>query len=138
MCSHLLAHDFVNNQFTFSLKSIITETQNKQLISKLLVVQAGNDIVELELGNPLGSIKSGNNNTTSILPIKIGDSLYLEREANVVKISSKQRGFEIECNLKFDLCLFQLRYFYLNLTWQILSNFFFSNFTTQWMVRMLQ
>lgn len=104
MCSYLLAHDFINNHFTFILKATLTD---EKVISKTLVVHAGDDNIELELGNPLGFIKSGSN-ITSILPLEIGE-LMVTRELNLVTISSKHRGFEIECNLKFDLCSFKLR-----------------------------
>jgi hypothetical protein len=93
MCSHLLAHDFVNNQFTLILKTSIK--------SKILVVQTGSDKIELELGNPLGNLINGNN-SMSALPAAIGE-LIVTRELNVVTISSKV-GFTIECNLEFDVC----------------------------------
>jgi hypothetical protein len=71
---------------------------------KILVVESGEDIIELELGNPTGSIKSRSNIT--VLPEYFGD-LSVMRELNVVTIASK-RGFKISCNLEFDLCSFQL------------------------------
>lgn len=101
-CSHLLAHDFVTNQFTITLMTSVSKIDDKNFGSKILVVQAGNDKVELELGNPLGSIKNGNN-LTSVLPSLTPGELIITRELNVVTISSK-RGFTVECNLEFDVC----------------------------------
>jgi hypothetical protein len=103
-CSYLLAHDFVENHFTIVLESKISR-DHQRFIAKTLVVKIGSENIELELGNPLGSVKTGKNGT-SILPALIGD-VMITRELNVVTISS-QRGFFIECNLEFDLCIFQL------------------------------
>lgn len=106
MCSHLLAHDFVDNRFTLVLKSSVFQVKDKQFISKTLVVNTGNDKIELELGRgPSGSIKYGNN-ITSILPISTGE-IMVTRELNLVTISS-HHGFQIECNLLFDVCSFKL------------------------------
>jgi hypothetical protein len=99
-CSYLLAHDFVTNQFTFTLKT----EEGKEDDKKILVVESGGDVIELELGNPTGSIRSKSNIT--VLPEYFGD-LSVMRELNVVTIASK-RGFKIACNLEFDLCSFQL------------------------------
>jgi hypothetical protein len=105
-CSHLLAHDFVDNHFTLILRSTITTSQNENFVSKILVVQTESDHVELELGNPFGSIKNGNN-LTSALPVITSEGLLITRELNVVTITSK-RGFKVECNLEFDMCLIKI------------------------------
>ena len=46
-CSYLLAHDFVGDGFTFILTSMDGDGQKNK---KLLVIQSGEDEVELELG----------------------------------------------------------------------------------------
>lgn len=104
-CSHLLAHDFVDNRFSFILKSSLSSYQNNKMLAKIFVVQTGDEKIEIELGNPLGTIHIGNN-LTSILPTSFGD-LMVTRELNVVTVSSK-RGFLVRCNLEFDVCFIEL------------------------------
>lgn len=100
-CSHLLAHDFVDNRFSFILKSSITTDQDRDFFSKSFVVETDSGRVEIELGDALGTIHIGNN-LTSILPTSFGD-LMITRELNVVTVSSR-RGFMVRCNLEFDVC----------------------------------
>lgn len=102
-CSHLLAQDFIDNRFSFILKSFASS--NSKYSSKVFVVQAGDEKIEIQLGNPMGTIHIGNN-LTSILPTTIGD-LIVTRELNVVTVSSK-RGFIVRCNLEFDVCFIEL------------------------------
>lgn len=102
-CSHLLAHDFVDNRFSFILKSFTRP--NDHLPYKVFVVQAGDEKIEIRLGHPMGTIHVGNN-LTSILPTSFGD-LIVTRELNVVTVSSK-RGFLVRCNLEFDVCFIEL------------------------------
>jgi hypothetical protein len=104
-CSHLLAHDFVDKKFTFILKTSITSEENREFLSKTFVIESGNENIEIELGNPMGSIRIGNN-LTSILPTSFGD-LLITRDLNVVSVSSKQ-GFTVKCNLEFDVCSIEL------------------------------
>lgn len=101
-CSHLLAHDFIDNRFSFILKPSIS---SNQIRSKIFVVQTGDEKIEIELGNPLGTIHIGNN-LTSILPTSFGD-LVVTRELNVVTVLSK-RGFVVRCNLEFNVCFIEL------------------------------
>lgn len=108
-CSHLLAHDFVDNRFSFVLRSSIYMERNRDFLSKAFVVQAGDEKVEIELGDPMGAIHIGNN-VTSILPTIFGD-LMITRELNVVTVSSR-RGFEVRCNLEFDVCSIELSGWY--------------------------
>lgn len=104
-CSYLLAHDFIDNRFSFILKPSILSENSTQFLSKTFVVQTGDDKVEIELGNPLGTIHIGNN-LTSVLPTTFGN-LMITRELNVVTVSSK-RGFTVKCNLEYDVCLIEL------------------------------
>lgn len=104
-CSHLLAHDFVDNRFSFVLKSSVFSDQSRNFLSKTFVVESGEKTVEIELGNPMGLIHIGNN-LTSILPTSVGD-LIITRELNVVTVSSR-RGFTVRCNLEFDVCSIEL------------------------------
>lgn len=99
-CSYLLAHDFVSNQFTLILKN----EGYKNSTRNYLVFESGDDFVELELGSPLGSIRSKSNIT--ILPQSFGE-LNIIRELSEIIITSK-RGVRISCNLEFDLCSIQL------------------------------
>lgn len=104
-CSHLLAHDFIDNRFSFILKSSVISEQNHDFLSKTLLIESGGETIEIELGNPMGTIRIGNN-LTSVLPTSFGD-LMITRELNVVTISSR-RGFVVTCNLEFDVCTIEL------------------------------
>lgn len=95
-CYHLLAHDFVDNQFTFLLK--------RTSKGKILIIKSEN-LVEIELGNPAGVIKVAKS-TSTMLPIILAD-MSITRDVNVLKIDSK-RGFTILCNLEFDVCSIHL------------------------------
>lgn len=104
-CSYLLAHDFIDNRFSFILKSSKLTNQNRNFLSKTFVIKSGDEQIEIELGNPMGTIHIGSN-LTSILPTIVGDFM-VTRELNVVAVSSK-RGFWVECNLEFDVCSIEL------------------------------
>lgn len=104
-CSHLLAHDFVENLFSIILKPSITTENKKFFLSKTIAIQSGSDAIEIELGNPSGIIKIGDN-LTSFLPTLYGDTL-ITRDFNVVTVSSK-KGFTVKCNLEFDVCSIEL------------------------------
>lgn len=104
-CSYLLAHDFIDNQFTIVLKPFADD----KFMSKILSIKSKKSIVEIELGNPLGPIKVGDHPTT-ILPTTSGDFL-ITRELNVVTVTSIY-GFKIQCNLEFDVCHFELSGWY--------------------------
>lgn len=59
-------------------------------------------------------------NLTSTLPIQIGDSvIYREAEAIVIK---SDKGFHLNCNMKFDLCHLELDGWYFGKTGGILGN----------------
>lgn len=65
------------------------------------------------------SIRIGN--TPSItLPIRIGDSI-IYRDANALIIDSS-KGFQLTCNIQFDLCWFELSGWYFGKTSGILGN----------------
>lgn len=95
-CYHVLAHDFIDEKFTFLLK--------RKSKGKVLIVKSEN-IVEIELGNPSGLIKIGKT-PSAMLPIVMGD-MTITREVNVLTLSS-DRGFVIICNLEFDVCSIHL------------------------------
>lgn len=57
-CSYLLAHDFVDDDFTFILTSVDSKHQDTLKSKKLLVIQSGEDEVELELGEILVSFEN--------------------------------------------------------------------------------
>lgn len=104
-CSHLLAHDFIDNRFSFILKSSVLSDRDHDYLSKTLLIETGDENIEIELGNPMGTIRIGSH-LTSVLPTSIGD-LMITRELNVVTVSSR-RGFIVDCNLEFDVCLIEL------------------------------
>lgn len=104
-CSHLLAHDFVDNRFSFVLRPSTFSDHSRDFLSKTFVIQTGDEKIEIELGNAMGTIHIGSN-LTSILPTSFGD-LIITRELNVVTVSSR-RGFVVRCNLEFDVCAIEL------------------------------
>lgn len=108
-CSYLLAHDFIDGQFTITLQPSTISLETNKFMSKTLIIKTKKSIVEIELGNPLGGIKVGNHQTT-ILPTTSGD-LLITRELNVVTVASKT-GFKIQCNLEFDVCHFEMSGWY--------------------------
>lgn len=108
-CSYLLAHDFIDGQFTITLKPSFMSLQSRDFLSKTLAIKSKNSQIEIELGNPLGAIKIGNE-TTTLLPSTSGDFL-ITRELNVVTVTSRL-GFKVQCNLEFDVCHFEMSGWY--------------------------
>lgn len=104
-CSYLLAHDFIGNRFSFILKPSTLSEQGHNFLSKTVVLKVGDEVIEIELGNPMGTIRIGDN-LTSVLPFSFGE-LIITRELNVVTVSSR-RGFTVRCNLEFDVCSIEL------------------------------
>lgn len=104
-CSHLLAHDWIDNRFSFILKSTVASDKQQKFLAKTFVIQSGDNVIEIELGTTTGSIKVGKN-STSILPVQVDDLLVMQ-ELNVITVSSR-RGFTVWCNLEFDVCVIEL------------------------------
>lgn len=108
-CSYLLAHDFIEGQFTIVLKPSSVSLDSRNFMSKTLAIESNNSHIEIELGNPLGAIKIGDQPTT-LLPTTSGDFL-ITRELNVVTVTSRL-GFKVQCNLEFDVCHFEMSGWY--------------------------
>lgn len=108
-CSYLLAHDFIDNRFTFTLKTSIYSEQNHDFLSKSLVINTDSAKIEIELGNPIGAILIGETLTT-VLPTSFGD-LMITRDINVVTVTS-EKGFVIKCNLEYDVCSIEISGWY--------------------------
>lgn len=104
-CSHLLAHDWIDNRFSLILKSTVASDKKQKLLAKSLVIQSGENVIEIELGTTKGPVKVGKN-STSMLPIMVDDLLVMQ-ELNVIIVSSR-RGFTVRCNLEFDVCVIEL------------------------------
>ncbi|KYB29704.1 hypothetical protein TcasGA2_TC031518 [Tribolium castaneum] len=112
-CSYLLATDYVDRNF-----SVVVSYDNSAKIHELLLL-INNTVVHVNVFTD--SVKIGNDGIT--LPTQIGDtSLFLE--ADVFTAVSKN-GFVLECNLKFDLCVFELSGWYFGKTaglWGTMNN----------------
>lgn len=103
-CSHLLAHDWVDNRFSLILKSSVASDKKQNFFTKSLVIRSGANMIEIELGTTGGFVKVGEN-SASMLPVMVDDLLVMQ-ELNVITASSR-RGFKVRCNLEFDVCVIE-------------------------------
>lgn len=115
-CSYLLAHDFVDLNFTLIQEPSVT-VHNKMLLStRKLALVADKTVFDIDM---IGGTIRINRNFTTTLPMQIGDTV-IYRDSDILVIRSNN-GFELNCNLQFDLCWFQLSGWYYGKTAGILG-----------------
>ncbi|RZC41779.1 VWD domain containing protein [Asbolus verrucosus] len=112
-CSYLLATDYVHRNF-----SIVVSYDNSAKTHELLLL-INNTVVHVNVF--ADTVKIGNDGIS--LPAQIGETL-IYREDDVVIASSKS-DFVLECNMKFDLCVFEASGWYFGKTaglWGTINN----------------
>lgn len=110
-CSYLLANDFIDYNFTLAQEPSITVHKDKLLSTRKLTIVADGHIIEVDLVG--GAVKIDRNSMTA-LPIQIGDTI-IYRAWDILVIHSKN-GFELNCNLQFDFCTFEVSGWYFGKT----------------------
>lgn len=115
-CSYLLANDFVDFNFTLTQEPSIAVYNEKLLSTRKLAIVTDGHIIDIDL---IGATVRINRNSTTTLPIQIGDTtIYRAWDILVIKSTN---GFELNCNLQFDYCWFELSGWYFGKTAGILG-----------------
>nr|XP_018903254.1 PREDICTED: uncharacterized protein LOC109034507 [Bemisia tabaci] len=99
MCSYLLAKDFLNNEFALVLQYDRTAPKNYYMLT---LITEGRTIT-IDLYRDAVDISDMN---LKQMPTQINGLAIYQENSRVIVDSS--RGFSLECNLKFDICLLQL------------------------------
>lgn len=127
-CSYLLAHDNIDSNFTLVMEPSIVHHQNQLLATRKFALMTENRIIDIDI---VGSAIRVSRNLTTTLPMQIGETLiYQEAEELIVKST---KGFQLNCNLQFDLCWFEVSGWYYGKTAGLLgtiNNEQFDDFTT--------
>lgn len=110
-CSYLLAHDFFDSNFTIVQEPSIVMHNNRPLSSRKLTVIADQHTIDIDM---VGATISVDGNVTVKLPIQIGDTI-IYRDADILIIRSNN-GFQLSCNLQFDLCWLEVSGWYFGKT----------------------
>lgn len=127
-CSYLLAHDFLDGNFTIIQQPSMVTHNNNSLTSRKLAVIADHNIIDIDMVDATIRI---DHDMTSKLPVQIGDTV-IYRESDILIIRSKN-GFQLSCNLQFDLCWLELSGWYFGKTAGVLgtvNNEIFDDFLT--------
>lgn len=106
-CSYVLANDFVDFNFTLTQEPSIAVYNDKLLSTRKLAIVADGNIIDIDL---IGTTVRINRNSTTALPIQIGDTI-IYRDWDILVIRSTN-GFELNCNLQFDFCWFEISGWY--------------------------
>lgn len=106
-CSYLLANDFVDFNFTLTQEPSIAVYNEKLLSTRKLAIVTDGNVIDVDL---IGATVRVNRNSTTALPIQIGDTT-IYREWDILVIKSRN-GFELNCNLQFDYCWFEVSGWY--------------------------
>lgn len=106
-CSYVLANDFVDFNFTLTQEPSIAVYNGKLLSTRKLAIVTDGNIIDIDL---VGATVRINRNSTTSLPIQIGDTI-IYRSWDILVIRSKN-GYELNCNLQFDYCWFEISGWY--------------------------
>lgn len=106
-CSYLLANDFVDFNFTLTQEPSIAVYNEKLLTTRKLAIVADGNIIDVDL---IGATVRINRNISTALPVQIGDTI-IYRAWDILIIKSRN-GFELNCNLQFDFCWFEVSGWY--------------------------
>lgn len=110
-CSYLLANDNIDSNFTLVLEPSIVQHQNRLLATRKFALMTENRILDIDI---VGSAIRVSRNLTMALPIQIGETLIYQ-EADVLIVQSS-KGFQLNCNMQFDLCWFEVSGWYFGKT----------------------
>lgn len=127
-CSYLLAHDFDDSNFTLVQRPAMNAFNNYQLTSRKLVLAVEGNQFDIDMVAETIQI---NRALTTTLPVKIGETVVYRE--NDILILQSTNGFQLNCNLQFDLCWFQLSGWYYGKTAGLLgtmNNEMFDDFLT--------
>lgn len=106
-CSYVLANDFVDYNFTLTQEPSIAIFNDKLLSTRKLAIVTDGNIIDVDL---IGATVRVNRNSTTVLPVQIGDTI-IYRDWDILVIKSTN-GFELNCNLQFDFCWFEVSGWY--------------------------
>lgn len=110
-CSYLLAHDFVDSNFTLAQEPSTVLFEDQLLSTRKLTILADGHIIDIDMVAETISI---DRTSMMALPIQIGDTIIYREWDNLV-IQSKN-GFELNCNMQFDFCWFEVSGWYFGKT----------------------
>lgn len=110
-CSYLLANDFIDYNFTLAQEPSTAIHNDKLLSTRKLSIFADGHIIDVDMA--AGTVKIDQSSMTA-LPIQIGDTI-IYREWDILVIKSKN-GYELNCNLQFDFCSFEISGWYFGKT----------------------
>lgn len=110
-CSYLLSNDFIDFNFTLAQEPSIAVFNDKLLSTRKLAIVTDGNVIDVDL---IGATVRINRNSTTSLPIQIGNTI-IYRVWDILVIKSKN-GFELNCNLQFDFCWFEVSGWYFGKT----------------------
>lgn len=102
-CSYLLANDFVDSNFTLVQEPSTARFDGKLLSTRKLTMISDGNIIDIDM---VANAIYINRTTATALPIQIGDTIIYREWDNLI-IHSKN-GFELNCNIQFDFCWFEV------------------------------
>ncbi|XP_018566495.1 uncharacterized protein LOC108907336 [Anoplophora glabripennis] len=121
-CTYLLATDFVDHNFTLLVDYDDVGNTNK------LILLLNKSIIHIDMLNK--RIQIGGVGMER-LPLQIGDN-YLYQDADILTVKGAS-GFNLECNMKFHICTFEMSGWYFGKTaglWGTYNNEPSDDFTT--------
>ncbi|XP_055713060.1 uncharacterized protein LOC129807664 isoform X2 [Phlebotomus papatasi] len=126
-CSYLLARDWLDYNFTLILEPSINTHGDDLISARKLSLLTENEVIYIDI---LGhGVRIGNN--IASLPALVGDTV-IYRDSDVIYLHS-DKGFDLACNLQFDICTLELSGWYFGKTAGLLgtmNNEMADDFTT--------
>lgn len=111
-CTYLLGNDFIDSNFTLTQSPSTVMYNNQTLATRKLSVRVENHVVDVDL---VGGTITIDNDLATALPVQINNKTIVYRELDILVIRSED-GFELNCNLQFDFCWFELSGWYFGKT----------------------
>nr|XP_022900792.1 uncharacterized protein LOC111413892 [Onthophagus taurus] len=114
-CTYLLASDFRDGNF-----SIAVSYNKHQTGSHRLLILLNKTLVQIDLQTKVINVAGKD---YIALPYKIGES-HIHLESDIVTVASEY-GFKVQCNMKFDVCMFEVSGWYFGKTgglWGTMNN----------------
>ncbi|XP_014209253.1 apolipophorins [Copidosoma floridanum] len=107
-CTYLLAKDFIDDRFSVLIsynKSFKTTPSYKLIV---FFENSG-----LQMDSFSGDVQLLRKNENQQLPIELNNgTVYVYQKENLIIIEQKNQQIRLECNLKYDLCTFELSGWY--------------------------
>ncbi|KAF7273800.1 hypothetical protein GWI33_013508, partial [Rhynchophorus ferrugineus] len=99
-CTYLLSTDFVSRNFTLLV------SYDQMGLSNQVIILINKTAVHLDiLSDAVAIHRPGSGQPIIKLPTDI-DGNYIYRESNIVTVENN--GFSLQCNMKFQICLFEI------------------------------